>query len=150
MSALLSKASIVRACIQKQEDLLKHFNKEINSIKAELTDHDTIPSQDGHSKAERTDVLNTYEKEMAFLQEELTILQNLDWQKDKDTVEPGAVVVTDKQTFFISVSIEDVEIDGNTVFGISTAAPLYAEMRGLKKGDSFEFNGRKYNISEIY
>jgi transcription elongation GreA/GreB family factor len=150
MNTQLSKASIYRACLQKQEALIQQFSKEIENIKKDIFDHDTIPSQNGHSAAERTDVLNTYENELAFLQEEMITLENLEWQDDKGAVFPGAVVVTNQRTFFICVSIEDVEVDGQTVFCISTGAPLFAAMRGLKKGDSFEFNGTPYTILDIY
>jgi transcription elongation GreA/GreB family factor len=150
MNTQLSKAAIFGACLKKQEALLKQFSKEITLLKNEITDHDTILSQNGHSTAERTDVLNTYEGELAFLREEMMTLENLDWQTDKDSVQPGAVVATDKQTFFISISIEDVEVDGQTVYGISTGAPLFGAMRGLKQGDSFQFNDRKYTIKDIY
>lgn len=146
----LSKAAIVRACIQKQEALIKDFEKEIASIKSEIHDNDTSQSQGDNSKAERTDVLNTYEKELVFLKNEMTYLENLDWKGNNEVAEPGAVVVTDKITFFICVSIEDVEVDGQTVYGISAKAPLFGQMRGLKVGDSFEYNKAKYQIKSVY
>jgi hypothetical protein len=38
---------------------------------------------------------------------------------------------------FIAISSEKVEIDGVTIVGISTRAPIYASMKGLQKGSSF-------------
>jgi hypothetical protein len=49
-------------------------------------------------------------------------------------VAPGAVVVTE-QFVFIGVSSEKVEVNGESVFGISTC-PIYANM-GIRKEVSF-------------
>lgn len=146
----LSKAAIVRACIQKQEGLINDFEKEVASIKSEILDNDTSQSQGDNSRAERIDVLNSYEKELAFLKDELTYLENLDWKGDNKEAEPGAVVVTDKLTFFISVSIEDVMVESEKIYGISVKAPIFGVMRGKKIGDSFEYNNVKYSIKYIY
>lgn len=146
----LSKAAIVRACIQKQEALIKDFEKEVSSIQREILDNDTSQSQGDNSKAERTDVLNTYEKELAFLKDELIYLENLDWKGYNEIAEPGAVVVTDKITFFICVSIEDVIVDKQKVYGISAKAPIFQVMRGKKIGDTFEYNKAEYKIKNIY
>lgn len=146
----LSKAAIVRACIQKQEGLIKDFEKEVASIKSEILDNDTSQSQGDNSRAERTDVLNSYEKELAFLKDELLYLENLDWKGKNEEAEPGAVVATDKLTFFICVSIEDVMVASEKVYGISAKAPIFGAMRGKKTGDSFEYNNVKYSIKNIY
>lgn len=146
----LSKAAIVRASIQKQEGLIKDFEKEVASIKSEILDNDTSQSQGDNSRAERTDVLNSYEKELGFLKDELTYLQNLEWKGENKETEPGAVVVTDKLTFFVSVSVEDVMVESQKVYGISAKAPIFGVMRGKKAGDTFEYNQVKYTIKKVY
>jgi hypothetical protein len=47
------------------------------------------------------------------------------------------------------VSSEKVEVNGESVFGISTKAPIYANMRGLEKG-KFQFNETHYVIEDVY
>lgn len=67
-------------------------------------------------------------------------------EKECTLVEPGAVVVTDKMTLYICVSIESFEVNGHALFGISTKTPIYASMRGLEKGKTFQFNETVYDI----
>jgi hypothetical protein len=64
-----------------------------------------------------------------FAQEELTYLNRLDITKE-NTLVARAVVVTEQFVFFI-VSSEKVEVNGESVFGISTKA-IYAN-EGLEK-----------------
>jgi hypothetical protein len=42
-----------------------------------------------------------------------------------------------------------VEVNGESVFGISTKAPIYANMR-IRKGSKFQFNETHYVIEDVY
>jgi hypothetical protein len=39
--------------------------------------------------------------------------------------------------------------DGNEIKGISTQAPIYAELEGKRAGDAISFNGREFVIEEV-
>ena len=39
--------------------------------------------------------------------------------------------------------------DGNEIMGISTQAPIYAELAGKRTGDAISFNGREFVIEEV-
>jgi hypothetical protein len=64
--------------------------------------------------------------------------------------EYGTVVRTDKETFFISVGIEEFNVDGQPVFGISVQSPIYRVMKGKKVGEHFTYNGITCLIEEIF
>jgi hypothetical protein len=59
------------------------------------------------------------------------------------------MVVTKFRTFFNAISSEKIEIEGESIFGIFTKAPIYKVMQGLKKGDKFECNGTAFEIEEV-
>jgi hypothetical protein len=65
-------------------------------------------------------------------------------------VEPGAVVVTDRDTVFVCVSIEQFEVDGEPFFGISTRSPRYVAMKGKQVGDKFQCAGVDYEIVDLF
>jgi hypothetical protein len=90
-------------------------------------------SQSEDRRAGKYELLKAIGDELAFAQEELTYLNRLDITKENTLVAPGAVVVTEQFVFFIGVSSEKVEVNGESVFGISTKAPIYANMRGLER-----------------
>lgn len=150
MNRETTKDAILKVCIEKQQELIDHFNKRIEDAKAEVTSHPESPSQSTEGSNSADDVLHVMEEELAFVKYEMGILKALDPNHASDHVERGAVVRTDQRDFFIAVSSEEVDVNGKKVFGMSEKAPLYAQMRGLKTGDEFQFNETKYKILDIY
>jgi hypothetical protein len=73
--------------------------------------------------AGKYELLKAIGDELAFAQEELTYLNRLDITKENTLVAPGAVVVTEQFVFF-GVSSEKVEVNGESVFGISKSSYL--------------------------
>ena len=150
MENRIPKETILRASEIKQQMEIEDFEKEISALKKEIYSHNETLSQGDSSAAERTEVLQRYESEVGFLKEELEILQGIDPNSEMSQVAPGAVVVTNQRTFFISVSIEQVEVNGQDIFGLSTKAPIFQSLRGKKVGDKFDFNGIHYEIQDVY
>ena len=150
MKNKLDKTNILQACIQKQQELVDSFEERETEMRSDTYNQDGSDSQSEDRKAGKVEVLNALSNELVFAHEELLFLNSLNASKESTTIEPGAVVVTDQLTFFIGVSSEKVEVDGETFFGISTKAPIYANMVGLQKGDSFQYNETKYLIENVY
>jgi len=150
MSKRINKESILRACEIKQQLQIEDFEKEISALKKEIYAHSESPSQGDSSAAERTEVLQRYESEVGFLKDELEFLDRIDTDSEISEIGMGAVVVTDKKNFFVSVSIEQVEVNGVDFFGLSTKAPIFQVMRGKKSGENFDFNGILYEIKDVY
>ncbi len=145
-----SKEAILKICIEKQQELITHFTNRIEEAKAEVTSHPDSPSQSTEGSNSADEVLHVMEEELAFVKYEMGILKSLDPNHTSVHVEKGAVVSTDQRDFFIAVSSEEVVVDGKKIFGMSEKAPLYGQMKGLKTGDTFQFNETKYKILDIY
>lgn len=67
----------------------------------------------------------------------------------KSRVEEGAVVKLGGRFFVVAVSTGKFVCDGNEVIGISTQAPIYAELAGKRAGDTVSFNGRELTIEDV-
>ena len=89
-------------------------------------------------------------QQLEILLNDIMVLQTIDTKKIKNAVEQGTVVITEKQKMFISVGLGKVDLEGKTFFVISTKVPFYVAIKGLKKGDSFEFRGVKDKIIEVF
>ena len=145
----VSKKIILEACIEKQNHLIENFQTRLETMKSDVFEYDQSPSQTDNRAAGKIELLNAVGKELDFALREMEILQMINSDKESSIVEPGAIVVTDKMTFFICVSVEQIEVEGNSIFGISTKAPIYAAMRGLSKESDFQFNETSYRIKEV-
>jgi hypothetical protein len=67
----------------------------------------------------------------------------------KSKVEEGAIVKVGGRYFIIAVSTGKFLCDGIEIMGISTQAPIYAELEGKRAGDAISFNGRELVIEEV-
>lgn len=144
------KNLILDACIQKQNELIESFQSRVDSMQADVMGGNQSPSQTEDRAAGKIELFNAVGKELDFALREMEFLETLNPEKESTIVEPGALVITDKLTLYICVSIEQIEVQGQTIFGISTKAPIYAAMRGLEKGSKFSFNETEYQIKDIY
>lgn len=61
----------------------------------------------------------------------------------------GSVVITDSQRFYVSLSLGEIEVDGQPYFALSAFSPLYQAMAQSHPGDTFTFRGKSYQIKEI-
>jgi len=81
---------------------------------------------------------------------EFSVMEKINPKIINKIAEFGSVVVTDSCRFFISISAGKIEVDGNLYYAISPGVPLFKVMEGKKKGDAFEFNGKKQVIKELF
>ena len=150
MKNKIAKTEILQACIEKQEELVDSFKQRETEMQNDAFSQTESDSQSEDRQADKIDVLNALGNELTFAQQELFFLNSLNAETESTVVEPGAVVVTEEISFFIGVSSEKVEVSGEEFFGISTKAPIYANMKGLEKGSKFQYNETKYMIKDIY
>ncbi len=67
-----------------------------------------------------------------------------------DKVSLGAVVYTADNCYFISQALGKISISGETIYCVSPTAPIVQAMLGLKKEESFTFNGRAHTLINIF
>ena len=60
--------------------------------------------------------------------------------------QPGSLVHTNQGNFYIAISAGAFVIDGETYFAVSQASPIGAKLTGCKAGDTFDMNGKRYEI----
>jgi len=146
----INKKEFLQIAIQKQQELTENYTQRVSDMKTDTFSRNASASQTEDRHSNKLDVLQALEKELDFAQNELNYLSQLDITEENANVSPGAIVVTDTLTFFIGISTDKIEMSGTTVVGISTKAPIYANMKDLQKNDSFTFNEKTYQILDLY
>ena len=150
MKNKIIKRLVIQAFIKKQHELIESFKQRESEMKKDIFSQNESASQSEDRRAGKFEVLKALGNGLVFAQQEMAFLNSLVETKESTLVEPGAVVVTDQLTFFIGISSEKTEINNETIFGISTKAPIYKGMEGLQKGNSFQFNETSYVIEDVY
>ena len=70
--------------------------------------------------------------------------------KVQQKVEPGALVKVKQGWFYFSVGLGKIVVEGKNLFAISGASPVGQAMAGKSAGESYTFNGRDFEIEEVY
>ena len=148
------KRKLLEASIKKHQSVIDDLQ---NSIK-ELLGNEEIINEDESDmslqgfKTEQIQKANLIGNQVSFANDEMTLLNNMlpGIEDIHDEVILGSVVVTDKMNFFVSASIEQFEVEGIKIFGLSTESPLFQDMKGKRKGDKFSFKDQEYKILDLF
>ena len=148
------KKKMLNACIQKHQTVIDDFQQSIKEMLTSgglVNEEELDLSQQGFN-TEMVQRADAIANQLEFANQEMKLLYDMlpTIGIIQDTVQAGSVVVTDKMNFFVSTSIEDFEVDGMKVFGLSTASPVFQAMEGKKNGEDFSYKEAKYKIQEVF
>ncbi|WP_310587133.1 3-oxoacyl-ACP synthase [Tellurirhabdus bombi] len=76
-------------------------------------------------------------------------LAGIDLDKTFPTVQPGSLVLTNRGTFFLGISIGKININQDTFLVVSAASPIGSQLLGRRVGDEISFNKVAYRILQI-
>ncbi|HEY0056404.1 MAG TPA: 3-oxoacyl-ACP synthase [Pedobacter sp.] len=69
--------------------------------------------------------------------------------RNSTIIENGSIVITNNGKFFIAISGGQMTVQGSTYFVISSASPIGRLMLGLKKGETFSFKGKYFEVENV-
>jgi len=147
------KAKILQAGIVQQQKVIDDFQKRVTEIMtSEANDKDEYDCHQQSFKSETMTEVSLLTDQLHFANHELDELKHIQNYEHEchPIAEYGTVVKTNKETFFISVGVEQFYVDDQPILGISVQSPIYRAMKGKKVGDRFSFNGITYLIEEIF
>ena len=125
------------------EELLKISNSSSGETKSSMGDkYETSREMMQQEK-------NKIGKQIEIVNQELTLLSQLNVNGKNERVTLGSFVKTDKAYFYLSIPAGVVSIEGFSVFVLSENAPIAKMMIGKTKGEKFEFNRQVHEIDEI-
>jgi hypothetical protein len=133
----------------EERDLESAKHKYLDYVASARLDRSEPIEDDEQAQAElASDLSEAFDDTMHSHSEKIWKLAATDFGP-KSKVEEGAVVKLGGRYFVISVSTGKFLCDGNELMGISTEAPIYAELEGRRAGDAISFNGRELVIEEV-
>ncbi len=88
-------------------------------------------------------------RQMLQNQELTQALDRVPWQKAYEQGQSGALIITDRACFFVSVSMGKVKLGEQEYFCISPLAPLAKQFFQKQAGDLVQMNQTSYKILEV-
>jgi len=149
MDKLELKRKLLEKCFEEQDRLINTTRSVMDEAQQGAEDEQSRDWYDS-IKTQLMGRRDMFARQLNKSIDERAILERIDPNKENDQVNFGAVVKTNDQKLFISISLGKIELNKETYFAISPQVPLFKAMEGLKKGDSFVFNGKKHQIKDLF
>lgn len=145
----MDKSKLINFIQIKLEEKAKTFVNLIEETRA--SNNDTKSSMGDKYETGREMLqqeINNLQKQLNEVNNQLQVLKKVPTQK-KSAVALGALVTTEKSTFFIATSLGEITVDDKKIFIISEQSPL-AKMTWAKiAGDQFQINNISQTIISV-
>lgn len=147
------KAKVYETAISKVKEKIKMLDEERRAINLGILE-DTKSSAGDKFETGRetmTQDLLTVEKQLKqakFEFDELCRLQSI--KGISPTVQEGSLVQLGNDVFLISLSLGQLDVDGQKIFLLSESSPLGQTLIGQKKGSEVNFRGKMMKIEGLF
>jgi len=139
------KEKLLRESFEFVEKRMQTIQKTMDSNKNDLFSETKSSAGDKHETG-RAMIQLEMEKasqQLSIVYEMNEILQRVSIEDSSDIVKLGSLIKTTKGTYFLAVSVGQVEIEGNTYFVVSSKSPIGKQLLGKREGDELTFNKAK-------
>jgi anion-transporting ArsA/GET3 family ATPase len=117
---------------------------------AAASETQTVASEEPETGKERSQrEMESLGRRLEEVFKQQTLLQAINYKKSFSCVEPGALVETSIGNFFISLSADEIEIDGVEYCPVSLESPIGEAIKNARAGESVSFRGKKVRIEHI-
>ena len=150
MNNRILKGEIYNRCLEIHMEKIKHLETAMQE--AEKSAHDYGKQSDvfDSHRMQLIGKRDMYAQQLKTEMEALETLHKIDLSLNHKTVEFGSVIVTNKQKVFVSIGAGKISIENETYYAISLQVPFFQAMKGLEKGDEFEFRDNKLKILNVF
>jgi len=144
------KSDVLQACYDYANRRIANYKNEIETIKDSIESNDKGNGNDDDSGNGK--LFNDLEKNSLHLidaQKMLDSLKTISAKSVHSSVSLGSLVKTTSNNFFISISAGKIDMDALSVFAISPSSPIGLLLNNKTMGDTIEFNGNTFTITEV-
>jgi len=145
------KENLLQHCKKHVENRMGKIKQTIADIEESLQEESKNTSGDKHETGRamlQIDRENSG-KQLMEIEKLANLLNRIDVNEAGEYVRLGSLVTTDKNIFFISISIGAVHIDGREYLCVALNSPIGSQLAGKMVGDSFIFNNQNITVKQI-
>jgi septation ring formation regulator EzrA len=150
MNKLEIKKKLFDACLHHQNEVIENLKELMSDAQESANDYGMPKDRYDSYRMQLLRKRDMYGQQLEKALEEIVILKKIDISKENKDVSFGAVVITDAQKLFISISLGKIEIEGETFYAVSVKVPFYDVIKGKKKGNTFDFRAKQYKVVDVF
>lgn len=144
------KGQILADCKAKLNDTLQQLKQEMDETRRLASEYGAPKDRYDPYRTKMMRQHELFSDQYKKTSNMMIALEKIQPDKLFDTVQFGAVVITDKQNIFVSTGMGKFESGGVSYYGISSQAPIFRAMENARVGSSFEINGRPFEIKDVF
>jgi hypothetical protein len=144
------KEQILADCKAKLNDTLQQLQQEMDETRRLASEYGAPKDRYDPYRTKMMRQHELFSDQYKKTSNMMIALEKIPPDKLFDTVQFGAVVITDKQNIFVSTGMGKFESGGVSYYGISSQAPIFRAMENARAGSSFEINGRRFEIKDVF
>ncbi len=145
------KKQLLQECLRIQNEQINAARTAMDEAQQSANEHQGAIEDKFESFREACQIQrDMFAKQLAEGLNILQILKRINVMKANPEIMLGSVVETDSQDFFVSASLGMIKVNDKNYFAVSAMSPLYKEMAGKSKGDTFTMRDKTYKIKNIY
>lgn len=146
-----TKSSLYQLCLKFIQERIQTAEIALKQAR-EASNDDTKSSAGDKYETSREMMQQDIDRNKRLLidaEENQKVLNSLKDAPFSETARNGSLVYTNNGNFYLSISAGQLHLDKEIFFAISAVSPIGKLLLGKKKGDQFDFNGKKYQIKEV-
>ncbi len=144
------KEEIIENCKRQHMETIKNLTREMEECQQMANEYG--PPKDRYD-AFRSQMLrrrDIFAEQLQKANQDINTLNMIKPDELKTRIEFGSVVITDRQKFFVAISMGKVLAGGEVYQAISPNVPIFNVLKGLKKGDTTSFNSNPIQIVDVF
>lgn len=146
---LINKKELIEFCILNRQSIAENAKMEMNEFQQQANEYGSPKDRYDSFRAQLLRKRDLFAEQYQKVLDEIALLNRINCHAKSLKAEFGAIIITDNQNLFVATGIGKIVFQDLTFFIISTHVPVFKAVDGLKEGDSFEVNGKKFVIKTI-
>jgi len=141
------KKRINQRCGEILQHKLLNINNELKHLSQAIADDTKSSAGDKYETArEMANIeINKLQSQLSSMNKAINMLNTLP-VASKNKVAVGSLIKTDSVNIFLSVSLGQIDVNGEQILVISPMAPLAQILLGKKENDRVSFNDKAYHV----
>ena len=144
------KSCLVEECRKRLLSTISELETAIADAQQQANDYGPPKDRYDSFRAQMMRRRDMMAQQLSKEMNELKLLDRIDLKKQSGSASFGALVLTSDTNYFISIGLGKIELENESFYLISPLVPISQAMNGKKKGDTFEFRGKKSEILDIF
>lgn len=144
------KKRLIEKCKSIQLENINNLKMVIDDAQKSANEYGMPKDRYDSFRAQQMRKRDMFSQQLLKASEQFDTLNMINPEMEMNSVKFGALVITDTQKLFISISLGKIDLDGEDYYAISPLVPFFQAMENKNQGEFFNFRGIESHIKKIY